>query len=126
MEFVIKASAKQLKGIATDLVDNLLGEWDEEISRFAGVYHAELVEGILESYEFSKYVEKKVMAHGPDFLDYPFDYDNYMTELNAINKHIDVFCDIWCEAEHSERNAVNQETLNAALHIVRKAGYQVI
>jgi hypothetical protein len=126
MEFVIKASAKQLKGIATDLVDNLLGEWDEEICRFAGVYHAELVEGILESYEFSKYVEKKVMAHGPDFLDYPFDYDNYMTELNAINRHIEVFCDIWREAEHSDRNAVNQETLIAALHIVKKAGYQVI
>ena len=126
MEFVIKASAKQLKCVATDLVDNLLGEWDEEISRFAGVYHAELVEGILESYEFSKYVEKKVLAHGPDFLDYPFDYDNYMTELNAINKHIEVFCDIWREAEHSDRNAVSQETLIAALHIVKKAGYQVI
>ena len=126
MEIVIKVSDKSLKCVATDLANNLLEEWDEEICHFAGVYHAELVEGILESYEFSKYVEKKVLAHGPDFLDYPFDYDNYMTELNAINKHISTFCDIWREAEHAERNSVNQETLNAALHIVRKAGYKVI
>ena len=130
MEIVIKVSDKQLKRIATDLADNLLEEWDEEISKFAGVYHAELVEGILESYEFSKHVEKKVMAHGPDFLEYPYDYDNYMTELNAINKHIGVFCDIWRDAEQSERNAqrdaVSQSTLIAALHIVKKAGYQVV
>lgn len=99
MEIVIKVSDKQLKLIATDLADNILDEWDREICEFAGVYKAELVEGILESYEFSKYVEKKVLVNGPDFLDYPYDYDNYMIELMRIEKHVSTFCDIWREAE---------------------------
>lgn len=126
MEIVIKVSDKSLKFIATDMVNDLFEEFGKDVCEFAGVYKDELVEGILESYEFSKHVEKKVMNYGPDFVDCPYDYDNYMFDLDPLAKHIEAFQTIWIDAEQSERNGITQESLNAALHIVKKAGYKVI
>ncbi len=128
VEFKVKQS--DVEFAADCIVDDFYDNYESDAIDALGLVYKDLMDEVMEMYEFSDMVRQGVERYGPDALSDPYDYMDFeiVTLSPAFKKIRDVLEmleDVLTDAEKHERNQKNN-ACEQAIETLKAAGFKIV